>query len=256
MAVAQAGIALRLPRPIEDPAALVCALFGDAVEELDRPTSAGFDIRQRGDVMLQTFGDVCFVCNLDFGCRVIDDPHAESERLHAAFGGPEFLMAYCHDEVNERYGYAVYARGRPIRARMQSLSARDPGDRTNRLVRTAPPTTLRESGNPLSFERRWLGAAHFLQHVDDPAQPTTRIFYLGDREVLVPESRLTGRLLQDGLSALFGVCPWNTLITPRYRFFRLRGPSAQPTPAAREDAVAPWWRAWWKSRAPGLASRS
>src|SRR5262249_6936303 len=162
-----------------------------------------------------------------------------------ALGAPEFLVAYCHDEVRERYGYAVYARGRPIRARAQSLATHEAADRTHRLVRTAPAAALRESGNALSFERRWLCAPHFLPHVDDPAQPTTRIFYLGDREVLVPESRLTGRLLHDGLNALFGICPWDTLITPTYRFFRMRGHVDAAAPAANEEAVAPKRRAWW-----------
>jgi hypothetical protein len=248
MAVAQAGIAFRVRRPLEDAAGLVAKLFGAGAEEIERPTSAGFDVRQRGDVMLQAFGDVCFVCNLDFGREVVDDPHAQGERLHAALGAPEVLMAYCHDEVRERYGYAVYARGRPIRARTQSLVVRDAADRTHRLVRTAPAAALRESGAPLSFERRWLSAPHFLQHVDDPAQPTTRIFYLGDREVLVPESRLTGRLLHDGLTALFGVCPWDTLITPAYRFFRLAGQAANSAPATIEEAAAPRRRAWWRFR--------
>jgi len=246
MAVAQAGIAFRTLHPLEDAAALVGRLFDGVAEELERPTSAGFDVRQRGDVMLQVFGDVCFVCNLDFGCDVIDNPHAHADRLHAALGSPEFLMAYCHDEVHERYGYAVYARGRPIRARAQSLTTRDPADRTNRLVRTAAPPALRESGAPLSFERRWLAAPHFLQHVDDPAQPTTRIYYLGDREVLVPESRLTGRLLHDGLTALFGVSPWDSLITPGYRFFRIRGQVAAATPAANEETAEGKRRAWWR----------
>jgi hypothetical protein len=244
MAVAQAGIAFRTSALLGDPATLVGKLLDGVAEELDRPTSAGFDVRQSGDVMLQTFGDVCFVSNLEFGCDVIDHPHAHAERIHDALGAPEFLMAYCHDEVRERYGYVVYARGRPIRARAQSLATRDAADRTHRLVRTAPPSALRESGNPLSFERRWLAAPHFLQHVDDPAQPTTRIFYLGDREVLVPESRLGGRLLHDGLTALFGVCPWDTLITPGYRFFRLRGRVAAA--AADEAVVAPRRKAWWR----------
>jgi hypothetical protein len=246
MAVAQAGIAFRTRHPLADAVGLVAKIFEAHAEEIDRPTSAAFDVRQRGDVMLQTFGDTWFVCNLDFGCEVIDNPHAHSERLHAALDGPEFLMAYCHDEVHERYGYAVYARGRPIRVRAQSLAARDTADRTNRLVRTAPAAALRESGAPLSFERRWLSAPHFLQHVDDPAQPTTRVYYVGDREVLVPESRLTGRLLHDGLTALFGVCPWDTLITPGYRFFRLAGVAANSTRAPIE--AAPRRRAWWRFR--------
>src|SRR5690349_15143576 len=93
MAVAQAGIAFRASLSHADPAALVGKLLDGVAEEIERPTSAGFDVRQRGDVMLQTFGDICFVCNLEFGCAVIDDPHAHGGRLHEALGAPEFLMA-------------------------------------------------------------------------------------------------------------------------------------------------------------------
>ena len=64
----------------------------------------------------------------------------------------------------------------------------------------------------------------------------------------MPESRLTGRLLHDGLTALFGVAPWDSLITPGYRFFRMRGgaATAAPAAAANEEAAEPRRRAWWR----------
>jgi hypothetical protein len=54
-------------------------------------------------------------------------------------------------------------------------------------------------------------------------------------------------MLQDGLDALFGVCPWETLLTPTYRFYRL-GPErprvAAPVVARAKPGTAakrPWW---------------
>ena len=75
-----------------------------------------------------------------------------------------------------------------------------------------------------------------------------RMVFLGEREVVVPARDLTGRMLQDGLDALFGVCPWETLLTPTYRFFRL-GPErpAEGEPAiSRARPIAASKRPWWQ----------
>jgi hypothetical protein len=50
----------------------------------------------------------------------------------------------------------------------------------------------------------------------------------------------TALLLRDVLEALVGICPWETLITPGYRFFRL-APRAQPPVAAAAPAKRGWW---------------
>jgi hypothetical protein len=55
-------------------------------------------------------------------------------------------------------------------------------------------------------------------------------------------------MLQDGLDALFGVCPWETLLTPTYRFFRL-GPERErlDEPAvSRARAIPAIKRPWWQ----------
>jgi hypothetical protein len=112
--------------------------------------------------------------------------------------------------------------------------------------------TLVESGTPLPFEQRWLGARHDVQ-TEARAEAMAmhddgRVYFLGNREVVVPARDLTGRMLQDGLDALFGVCPWETLLTPTYRFFRL-GPervhSGEPA-ISRAQPIAAVKRPWWQ----------
>ena len=75
-----------------------------------------------------------------------------------------------------------------------------------------------------------------------------RMVFLGEREVVVPARDLTGRMLQEGLDALFGVCPWETLLTPTYRFFRLghERERAELPAVSRARPIAAVKRPWWQ----------
>jgi hypothetical protein len=130
-------------------------------------------------------------------------------------------MAFCHYDSGGSHGYAVFEDGRRTRTRLQTSGLPD-------------VPALQESGTPLAFEQRWLGARHYVAAEATASADARRMVFLGDREVVVPARDLTGRMLQDGLDALFGVCPWETLLTPTYRFFRL-GPER---PAAGEPAIS------------------
>ena len=109
---------------------------------------------------------------------------------------------------------------------------------------------LLQSGTPQLFEQRWLGARHYIEAEAAARTDDARMFFLGEREVVVPGRDLTGRMLQDGLDAMFGVCPWETLLTPTYRFFRLgpeRERDAGDAPAvSRARAIAANKRPWWQ----------
>lgn len=234
MPVVQAGLAFRAARPIDDFAALLARIRPGVVEELARPSLEGFDPRQPGDVMLQTFHDACFVCNMDLGLRAVQGDAGEISRLHEALGAPVTMLSFCHDDVQGRHGYALAVAGRVIRRRMQ-----DGPRAAARVV---------EHGPPQPFERRWLAAAHFVEPPQAPGDSARRIYYLGDREILVPEQELTARLLHDGLEALIGVCPWDTLITPSYRFFRIPADvreTRSPEPGRAAPGRRPWWRRFW-----------
>jgi hypothetical protein len=234
MGIAQAGIAFRVSDSVEDLEAFITSAFGEQATEIALPVSARFDIRNHSDVMVQTFGEVCFISNDDLAWPLIRNGARDVARLHATLGAPELLFAFCHYDASGSHGYAVFEHGRRVRTRLQTSGLPD-------------VPALEESGAPLAFEQRWLGARHYVEataHAGDDG----RMVFLGEREVVVPARDLTGRMLQDGLDALFGVCPWETLLTPTYRFFRL-GPEreragepaisrAQPIPAIKR----PWWQ--------------
>jgi hypothetical protein len=233
MGIAQAGIAFRTSASVGDMAGFMSDVLGEPATEIPLPVSEHFDIRNHSDVMVQAFGEVCFISNDDLAWPLLRNGQRDLGRLHGALGAPELLMAFCHYDSSGSHGYAVFEHGRRIRTRLQTSPQPDgPG--------------LVESGTPLAFEQRWLGARHYVDasvRSDD-----ARMVFLGEREVVVPARELTGRLLQEGLDALFGVCPWETLLTPTYRFFRLeherdrtQAPAvsrARPTAAARR----PWWQ--------------
>jgi len=229
MGIAQAGIAFRVSDSVEDLASFVTSVFGEPATEIPLPVSVRFDIRNHSDVMVQTFGEVCFISNDDLAWPLIKDAGADATRLHAALGTPDLLVAFCHYDSGGSHGYAVFEHGRRTRTRLQTSGLPD-------------VPALVESGAPLPFEQRWLGASHYEEMGDG------RMVFLGEREVVVPARDLTGRMLQDGLDALFGVCPWETLLTPTYRFFRL-GPErmrAGEAAISRARPIAAIKRPWWQ----------
>jgi hypothetical protein len=227
MPIAQAGLAFRVSDPIEDLAAVVSSVFEAPAVEVASPVAERFDVRNRGDVMVQWFGDVCFLCNDPLVSPLLEGCEAGAARLHRALGEPPLLFAFRHDDAAASYGYAVFERGERKRTRLQEAAQ-------------AGAPAVAESGPPLAFERRWLAAPHFVE-----GDAAAKVFYLGRREVLVPEERLTGRMLQEGLEAHFDVCPWETLITPTYRFFRLgaHAPGARDAEAA---SATPARKRWWQ----------
>lgn len=235
MGIAQAGIAFRISESVTDLQAFMGAVFAEPATEIPLPVSARFDIRNHSDVMVQTFGEVCFISNDDLAWPLIRNSEREVGRLHAALGAPDLLLAFCHYDTGGSHGYAVFEHGRRTRTRLQTSGACE-----------APK--LVESGKPLAFEQRWLGARHYVEAEIGASSDDSRMYFLGEREVVVPGRDLTGRMLQDGLDALFGVCPWETLLTPTYRFFRL-GPErerADEPAVSRARAIPAIKRPWWQ----------
>jgi hypothetical protein len=237
MGIAQAGIAFRISDSVTDLGPFMAAVFGEPATEIPLPVSVRFDIRNHSDVMVQTFGEVCFISNDDLAWPLIRNKQRDVAALHAALGAPDLLMAFCHYDSGGSHGYAVFEHGRRTRTRLQTCDV--PG-----------VSALVESGAPLAFEQRWLGARHYEEAEASAYGDSGRMYFLGDREVVVPARDITGRMLQDGLDALFGVCPWETLLTPTYRFFRLgpeRGATAATEPAvSRARAIPANRRPWWQ----------
>jgi hypothetical protein len=226
MGIAQAGIAFHASNTIEDFERFIASVFGEPATAVPLPVPARFDIRNHSDVMVQVFGDVCFISNDDLAWPLIRDDARSAERLHAALGAPALMMAFCHYDRGGSHGYAIFDKGRRIRTRLQTRPQTD-------------AAALRESGSPLAFEHRRASARRELAvsaHVDDrPSVPPVE-----------PDD--ARRMVRDGLEALFGVCPWESLMTPTYRFFRLGpdraalGAPASPPAQAAAAAKRPWWR--------------
>ena len=235
MGIAQAGIAFRISDSVRELESFMTSVFGERATEIPLPVSARFDIRNHSDVMVQTFGEVCFISNDDLAWPLIRDGAADVTRLYAALGAPELLVAFCHYDAGGSHGYAIFEQGRRTRTRLQTCGL--PGG-----------ATLVESGAAMAFEQRWLAARHYVEAEATAQGDAVRMVFLGEREVVVPARDLTGRMLQDGLDALFGVCPWETLLTPTYRFFRLgpeRERAAEP-PISRARPTAAIKRPWWQ----------
>ncbi len=235
MGIAQAGIAFRISESVPDLEAFMSAVFAEPATEIPLPVSVRFDIRNHSDVMVQTFGEVCFISNDDLAWPLIRDGGREVARLHAALGAPDLLMAFCHYDSGGSHGYALFEHGRRTRTRLQTAGLPD-------------VPALQESGALLAFEQRWLCARHYVEAHATTSDDAGRMVFLGEREVVVPARELTGRMLQDGLDALFGVCPWETVLTPTYRFFRLgpeRAPDGEPA-ISRAQPIAANKRPWWQ----------
>lgn len=217
MGVAQAGVVFRLESAGQDFRGLMSHLFDQDVQEIPHPDAGKFDIRHASDVMVQVFGDVCFICNDSLVWDLLEKPQADARPLFSALGSPALMLVFCRYDSGGSYGYAVIERGEITRSRLQ----------TSGIPGLAP---LVEFGEPKAFETPWLSAPHFLEEDDGPREAWQKVYDLGGRKV--SEHHLTARMLFDALESLFGVCPWETERVPVHHFFKL------------SPRKKPWWRRW------------
>lgn len=217
MGIAQAGLVFRTKAPISNYLHLVARLSGETATQIPHPDAAKFDIRNHSDVMVQVFGDVCFVCNNDLVWETLENSNHDVFHMHSAIDSPDLWMAFCHYDSGGSYGYTVVEKGVKTRTRLQTTGVPRP-----------PPIV--ESGSPLAFEVEWLSAPFYYEDENDAEEDHIKVYYRGNREVLVREDRLTEQMLDDCLISLFGVCPWETSEVPKYYFFKL------------QKTKKPWWK--------------
>lgn len=217
MGVAQAGLVFRSKVPLRDMGALVSKLCGGQVVAIEQPQQGTFDIRNPLDVMVLVFGDVYFICNHDLIWDLLENPTQAATQRHCVLGAPDCLLAFCHYDSGDSYGYAFIERGERTRSRLQ----------------TSGEPALIEYGTPKAFETRWLTAEFYLEEDDCPVEEWRKIYYQGNREIEVAEADLTRRLLQEALLLHVGVCPWEDEVTPESHFFRLSLSHKKP-----------WWQLW------------
>lgn len=216
MGVAQAGLVFRSKVPLRDMGALVSKLCGGQAVPIEQPLQSKFDIRNPSDVMVLVYGDVYFICNIDIAWDLLEDPVRDVTQRHCVLGTPEWLMAFCHYDSGDSYGYAFIERGARTRSRLQ----------------TSGEPELIEHGTPKDFEARWLSADFYLEEDDCPVEEWRKIYFQGNREIQVSEGDLTRRMLQEALLLHFGVCPWEDERTPASYCFRL------------SVSKKPWWQLW------------
>jgi hypothetical protein len=208
MGVALSGIAYRTEIQSDETANLVSRLFARNVEQIEGPDVGEFDIRNRGDVMVQFFGDICFVYSDELAWGILADPSINVEPLISAVGKPELLLAFCQYESGGSYGYAFFEHGTRTRSRLQTTD-----------VPSLPP--ILEVGAPMDFEVRWLSAPTYFEEDDCPRDQWQKIYTGDNGKLLVPEYYLTQRLLYEALVANFGICPWETDRSPESLFFKV-----------------------------------
>ncbi|WP_397452408.1 hypothetical protein [Pseudomonas sp. NA-150] len=215
MGVAQAGLVFKTKVPLRDAGALVSKLCGGQAVKIEPSLRSSFDIRNHSDVLVQVFGNVIVINNNQIAWDMLEDPASDVTQRHRVLGAPEMLLAFCHYDSGDSYGYAFIERGERTRSRLQ----------------TGVPAVV-EFGTPKDFESRWLSAPFYLEDDDCPIDQRRKIYFQGEREVEVPEAEITRRLLEEALRMNFGICPWDEDIDPVSHFFRL---------TAEKN---PWWRLW------------
>jgi hypothetical protein len=193
--------------PFVDHRDLIERLTGETTTRIAYADRGRFDIRNHEDVLVEVFGDVCFVSNNDLVWSMLENSSHDVRHLHASLGSPDLFVAFCHYDSGGSYGYAIVEHGIRTRTRLQTTGI--PG---------VPP--LVENGVPKSFESPWLSASFYFEDEEDLLQDHVKVFYQGEREVLVPEHMLTSHMLNECLTSFFGVCPWTTTLVPEERFFR------------------------------------
>ena len=237
MDIAQAGVAFHVSARTGNAVRMLSSLYDGAEIDFSSGIPTAFDTRRPSDLMVQRFGEICFIFNDSLASTLLQG--ADPARVHRALGAPQILLAFKQDEAAGRFGYALFERGEHRRTRLQTSAQSG-----------SPYVTAR--GAPLPFERRWLAASHYMDTGENGRAAPARIYYLGEREILVPEKRLTGRMLEDGLEALFGVCPCETLMTPSYRFCRVKSLPTGGGSVDLDDTALPVphrpARPWWKPR--------
>ena len=208
MGIAQAGLVLRKTAAVVDLRATISALFGADAQEIAHPNSGEFDIRNPGDIMVQFFGDVCFICNDALVWDLLEDQQKDVTALYQALGSPAQMALFCHYDSGGSYGYAFIEHGKRTRTRLQTSG-----------VPHLPP--ILESGTPTELEHAWLSAQFYLEEDDCPPDEREKIYFKGEREIEVPENSLTAQILYETLHRQYTVCPWYTDLEPEYHFFKL-----------------------------------
>jgi hypothetical protein len=215
--VSQAAIALRTSQIDFNPQQVVSDLFNKRAEVLDQ-CPPRFDTRQTNEVAVEQYGDIWVISSDALTMPLLENPHYNASELHRTLGSPAMIIPFCQYDSGGTYGYAFIENGVLTRSRLHSCDS-----------------PVQQFGPLKPFEERWASAEFYLEEDDCPEDERQKIYYLGDREVEVPEFGLSNRLSYEALSEYLGICPWDNALKPRIWYLRLHD---LPLPHK------PWWKFW------------
>lgn len=215
MGVSQAAIAFHRPQADFNPEQVIAQLFNKRVEVLpQRPPR--FDAEAADEVVVEQYGDTWVISSAALAIPLLEQPHAITRDLHRSLGSPAMIVPFCQYESGGTYGYALIENGVLTRSRLQNLD-----------------NPAQQFGPLKPFEALWASAEFYLEEDDCPDDERQKIYYLGDRELEVPEHGLASRLGYEALMEYVGICPWDNSLEPRVWYLRLH-----------DQRVAR--KAWWK----------
>lgn len=209
MGIALAGFAFMRTSVVNNLPALITKLCNSSAKSIPQPNLQEFDIRHHGDVMVQIFDDACFIFNHYLTWDYLEHQEKDVSVLHQILGYPDEIIAFCHYESGDSYGYAFIEKGKRTRTRLQTMN------------NPKHPAVIMESGKPKEFEKKWFSAKFYREEDSVPFAQRPKIYYQGKREIEVPEGLITARLLYEAMQKYFSVCPWDTDRKPKNYYFKL-----------------------------------
>lgn len=184
MGMATAGIAFRGKGHAAPPDGIVQELFGGEFQRSDRRPDR-FDSRKPGDVCVQLKGEVCSI----FNWKLVEPYFAQGADvgpLWEKLNKPSIMIAFCHFDSGDTYGYVIFEEGSRTRSRFSSAGR------------------LSETGVARDFETQWLNAKKYVENPDDPPEEHQVILYQDNPRKDVPYRQLTAHLLREAMECQFG----------------------------------------------------
>lgn len=215
--VSQAAIAFRTQQKDFNPQQVVSRLFSKRAEVLEqRPPR--FDTRVASEVAVEQYGDIWVISSSALTMPLLENPHYSVSELHEILGSPAMIIPFCQFDSGGTYGYGLIENGVLTRSRLHLFDS-----------------PVQQFGPLKPFEERWASAQFYIEEDDCPEDERQKIYYLGDREVEVPEFGLSSRLCYEALIEHLGICPWDNSLKPHIWYLRLHDQPLQPRP---------WWKFW------------
>lgn len=180
-----AGVAFRATSSTPQEPIMIQRAFGAAFQAVSPLDGSSRDIRNPGNIAVESKNGVTFVYNGEYAGRILFGEESVDASVLSALGNPELVVVFCHYDSGNSFGYVIVEHG--VRTRYR-LYTRD--------------KTIDE-GVPRDFERSWLKAAAL---VDGKGEPP--VYRNKDTGEVASEDNVTAGLLDSAMRSFFGIIPW------------------------------------------------